>query len=208
MMNFLRMIGLILLSFLLTAQTTSTEVLGAVYDSSGAAIAGAGVTLTRIETGETRRAKTTPKVFTRFRSSSQVSTALTCEMAGFKATAITGINVQLQQRARVDVVLDVGEISQRVEVTADARLLNTEDAAVGQSIESKRVVEVPVAYRNVGHLAVMVPGVSFGTRMGRTTGSTGRTSPSGTAVSLGRARANRSDAVADTRRYRRERAAL
>ena len=62
--------------------------------------------------------------------------------------------------------------------------MNTEDAAVGQSIESKRVVEVPVAYRNVGHLAVMVPGVTFGTRMGRTTGSTGRTSPSGTAVSL------------------------
>jgi hypothetical protein len=37
------------------------------------------------------------------------------------------------------------------------------------------VVDVPVAYRNVGHLAVMVPGVSFGTRMGRTTGSTSRT---------------------------------
>ncbi len=97
---------------------------------------------------------------------------------------MNGINVQLQQRARVDVVLEVGEISQRVEVTAEARLLNTEDAAVGQSIESKRIVEVPVAYRNVGHLAVMVPGVTFGTRMGRTTGSTGRTSPSGTAVSL------------------------
>ncbi len=57
MMEFIRKVCLISVPFYLTAQTTSTEVLGAVYDSSGAAIAGAGVTLTRIETGETRRAK-------------------------------------------------------------------------------------------------------------------------------------------------------
>src|SRR3954454_12795395 len=184
MMEFIRKACLILVPFVLTAQTTSTEVLGAVYDSSGAAITGAGVTLTRIETGETRAAKTNAEGLYSFPLIEPGQYRVNVEMAGFKATAVSGINVQLQQRARVDVVLDVGEISQRVEVTADARLLNTEDAAVGQSIESKRVVEVPVAYRNVGHLAVMVPGVSFGTRMGRTTGSTGRTSPSGTAVSL------------------------
>jgi hypothetical protein len=183
-MNLIRKTSLILLSFVLTAQTTSTEVVGAVYDSSGAAVSGAEVTLTRVETGETRRARTTAEGLYSFPLIEPGQYSVNVQMPGFKATAVTGINVQLQQRARVDVVLDVGELSQRVEVTAEARLLNTEDAAVGQSIESKRVVDVPVAYRNVGHLAVMVPGVSFGTRMGRTTGATGRTSPSGTAVSL------------------------
>ena len=49
---------LVITPLLLMAQTTSTEVVGAVYDSSGAAVAAADVTLTRIETGETRRAKT------------------------------------------------------------------------------------------------------------------------------------------------------
>jgi hypothetical protein len=124
MMEFIRKGCLISVPFLLTAQTTSTEVLGAVYDSSGAAIAGAGVTLTRIETGETRGAKTNAEGLYSFPLIEPGQYSVNVEMAGFKATAITGINVQLQQRARVDVVLDVGEISQRVEVTADARLLN------------------------------------------------------------------------------------
>jgi hypothetical protein len=81
-------------------------------------------------------------------------------------------------------MLEIGELNQRVEVAAEARLLNTEDAAVGQNIESTRIVELPVAYRSVGQLALLVPGVSFGTRMGRATGGTGRTSPAGTAVAL------------------------
>ncbi len=183
-MQFKRLLFVSILPLILMGQTTSTEVVGAVYDSSGASVAGADVTLTRVETGETRRAKTNAEGLYSFPLIEPGQYNVNVELSGFKPTSVRGVNVQLQQRARVDVVLEVGESSQRVEVTAEARLLNTEDAAVGQSIESKRVVEVPVAYRNVGHLAVMVPGVTFGTRMGRTTGSTGRTSPSGTAVSL------------------------
>src|SRR4030095_3921860 len=106
------------------------------------------------------------------------------EMQGFKATTISAIDVVLQQRARVDVTLQVGELTQQVEVLGERRLLNTEDAAVGQNIESKRIVDLPVGYRNVGHLAIVVPGVTFGNRMGRATGATGRTSPAGTVVYL------------------------
>src|SRR5215217_387664 len=95
MMEFIRKACLILVPLLLTAQTTSTEVLGAVYDSSGAAIAGAGVTLTRIETGETRRAKTNAEGLYSFPLIEPGQYSVSVEMAGFKATAITGINVQL-----------------------------------------------------------------------------------------------------------------
>jgi hypothetical protein len=177
---------LFLLTFglILPAQTTSTEVVGVVKDASGLAVPGAAVTLTRNETGETRRAVTNTEGLYSFPLIEPGNYRVAVQMTGFKATSITDINVQLQQRARVDVTLQVGEVSQSVEVVAEVRLLNTEDAAVGQSIETKRIIDVPVAYRNIGHLAVMVPGVTFGTRMGRTTGSTGRTSPSGTAVSL------------------------
>lgn len=147
-------------------------------------IAGAGVTLTRQETGEVRRATTNSEGLYTFPLIEPGTYRVNVEMSGFRATVVNDINVVLQQRARVDVTLEIGDLSQKVEVTAEARLLNTEDAAVGQNIESKRIVDIPIAYRNVGHLALMVPGVSFGTRMGRSTGSTGRTSPSGTAVSL------------------------
>jgi hypothetical protein len=56
-----------------------------------------------------------------------------------------------------------------VQGTAEARLLNTEDAAIGQNVESKRVVELPIAYPSIGQLALIVPGVSFGTRLAATT---------------------------------------
>ncbi|HWB98596.1 MAG TPA: carboxypeptidase regulatory-like domain-containing protein, partial [Bryobacteraceae bacterium] len=168
----------------LAAQTSSTEVSGLVTDASGAPVAGAGVTLTRLATGETRRAASNNEGIYAFPLIEPGEYKVDVALAGFKSTTISHINVLYQQRARVDVKLELGELAQRVEVSAEARLLNTEDAAVGQNIESKRVVELPVAYRSVGQLALLVPGVSFGTRMGRATGGTGRTSPAGTAVAL------------------------
>src|SRR5579885_1446819 len=160
-----------LLAGLSRAQTSSTEVVGLVTDASGAPVAGAEVTLTRLDTGETRHASSNADGNYAFPLIEPGSYKVVVSVAGFKTTTISNINVLYQQRARVD-------------VTAEARLLNTEDAAVGQNIESKRVVELPVAYRSVGQLALLVPGVSFGTRMGRATGATGRTSPAGTAVAL------------------------
>jgi len=148
-----------------------------VRDPSGAPVPGAAVTLTRQATGETRRAVTNNEGLYSFPLIEPGDYRVNVAHTGFKSTSIANIAVLFQQRARVDVTLEVGELSQRVEVTAEARLLNTEDAAVGQNIESKRVVELPTGYRNIGHLAVLVPGVQFGTRMGRATGSTGRTSP-------------------------------
>jgi hypothetical protein len=64
-----------------------------------------------------------------------------------------------------------------------AGLLNTEDAAVGQSLEQKRVVDLPVGYRQVGYLAVTMPGVSFGEQSGAA-GNGARTSPAGATVDL------------------------
>ena len=168
----------------LHAQTSSTEIGGLVTDTSGSAIAGAVVTLTRVDTAEVRRATTNTDGLYAFPLIEPGEYKVSVELTGFKTTTISSINVVYQQRARVDVKLEVGELTQSVQVTAEARLLNTEDAAIGQNVESKRVVELPIAYPSIGQLALIVPGVSFGTRMGITTGATGRTSPPGTAVAL------------------------
>jgi Carboxypeptidase regulatory-like domain len=168
----------------LYAQTSSTEIGGLVTDTSESVIAGAEVTLTRVATAEVRRATTNTDGLYAFPLIEPGEYKVAVEVTGFKTTTISSINVVYQQRARVDVKLEVGEITQSVQVTAEARLLNTEDAAIGQNVESKRVVELPIAYPSIGQLALIVPGVSFGTRMGITTGATGRTSPPGTAVAL------------------------
>ncbi len=165
------LICLAALALPLGAQTSSTEIAGLVTDSTGSIVAGAEVTLTRIATGESRHAATNNDGLYSFPLIEPGEYKISVGFTGFKSTIVSNINVLYQQRARVDIKLELGELTQSVQVMAEARLLNTEDAAIGQNVESKRVVELPVAYPSVGQLALLVPGVSFGTRMGITTGA-------------------------------------
>lgn len=167
----------------LRGQTTSTEVTGIVYDSSGLPVYKAAVTLTRIDTAEVRQELTNQAGVYVFPLIDPSTYRLDVKAAGFKATTVNNLNVIFQQRARMDVTLEVGQLNQTVQVTAEARLLNTEDAAVGQALEQKRVVELPVGYRQVGFLAVTMPGVSFGEQSGAL-GNGARTSPQGATVDL------------------------
>jgi hypothetical protein len=61
--------------------------------------------------------------------------------------------------------------------------LNTEDATVGQSLEHERVLELPAGHRQIGFLAITIPGVSYGSQMGPT-GAGARTSPAGATTDL------------------------
>ena len=76
----------------------------------------------------------------------------------------TGITVELQQRARVDFQLTVGSTTESVQVVASAVALKTEDASIGQVIDNKRVIELPLNGRNISALAVLTPGVQFGSQ--------------------------------------------
>jgi carboxypeptidase family protein len=120
----------------LSGQTSSTEVLGTVTDTSGLVISRADAILTRQTTGETRTAKTDQDGIYLFPLVEPANYSVEVKMAGFKVAKILNIDVLFQQRARVNVTLEVGQLTQLVEVQAEARLLNTEDAAVGQNIES------------------------------------------------------------------------
>ena len=151
---------------LLYAQTTSTEVLGLVTDSSGAAVPGAAVTLTRLTTGEKRSATTNAAGEYSFPLIEIGDYRVHVEMAGFKSETVSRLHVELQQKARVNFALEVGQLSESIEVRANAVALKTEDASVGQVIDNKRVVELPLNGRNVQSLAVLVPGVQFGLRTG------------------------------------------
>ena len=146
-------------------------------DPSGLVVSGAEVILTRQATGEVRNTKTNEDGIYLFPLVETGDYGVEVRMAGFKSMRISNIDVLFQQRARVNVTLEVGQLTQAVEVKAEARLLNTEDAAVGQNIESQRIVELPVGYRNVAHLAITIPGVQFGSGMGRSAGNGARTSP-------------------------------
>ena len=115
----------------LFGQTSSTEVLGTITDSSGLVISGAEVILTRESTGVSRKTESNREGIYRFPLVDPADYRIEVRMAGFKSAKISNIDVLFHQRARVDVTLEVGQLTQTVEVQAEARLLNTEDAAVG-----------------------------------------------------------------------------
>ena len=87
--------------------------------------------------------------------------------------------METQQKSRVDVVLEVGAVTETVEVAAAGAVLETENSAVGQVIENKRVADLPVSGRNLIHLAAMVPGVQYGSRSGGADGQGGFPIPGG-----------------------------
>ena len=165
------------------AQTTATEIRGLVRDASGGIVIGAQVTLTRVSTGTTSRSTTNEAGLYVFPMIEPGEYRVHVEMTGFRPHTVSRVVVQFQQRARVDIELEVGTLTEQIEVVGGLRVLETEEASVGANIESTRIVELPLAARNIGHLAVLIPGVIFGGRMGATTGE-GGASPGGTAVAL------------------------
>ena len=88
-------------------------------------------------------------------------------MAGFKGEEVRGLRVETAAQVRQDFQLQVGAVSETVEVMANAATLTTETASVGGVIENKRIIELPLNGRNVVSLAVLIPGVQFGYRTGQ-----------------------------------------
>lgn len=158
---------LVLLALAASAQTVSTQILGLVTDSSGAVISGAKITAKHVRTGDIRVTESNETGNYIFPLLEIGEYELTCSAAGFKTEVRTGITLQLQQKARFDFVLSVGQQVETVEVQASGVLLRTEDATLGSVVEHKRIIELPLNGRNFAQLATLMPGVNFGaSRMG------------------------------------------
>jgi hypothetical protein len=91
---------------------------------------------------------------------------LTAEANGFRRFVRNGVILQVGQRARLDIQMPVGGVSETIEVTAETPLLDTSDASLGQVIENRKILELPLNGRNVVGLAALstgvVPGAGFG----------------------------------------------
>ncbi len=161
------MAGFFSFASVLIGQTVSTEILGLVTDSSGAVVAGATVTAKRPATNDVRTTKTNETGNYTFPLLDIGQYEVSCAAPGFKTEVRSGIELQLQQKARLDFVMQVGQQAETVEVSGTTVLLRTEDATLGSVVESKRIVDLPLNGRNFAQLATLMPGVNFGaSRMG------------------------------------------
>lgn len=145
-----------------SAQVTTGTIFGTVTDPSGAAIVGASVTVTDIDKGTVVNRKTDETGSFLFPFLIPGNYKVTVEQSGFKKAEQTGITLQVDQRARVDMQLTVGNVSETIEVTAAAPLVQSTSAETGQVIEQRAVQELPLNGRNFAQLVYLAPGVTPG----------------------------------------------
>src|SRR5260370_170342 len=141
---------------------TSGSITGEVTDQSGAVAPNVAVTATNSKTNVARSTATNAAGIYSFPDLTPGIYEVKVAAAGFASIVKTNIELQVQQTARVDFSLSVGQAAQTVEVSASANSLDTETATVGTLIEEKRISELPLNGRNFFSLVALAPNVAFG----------------------------------------------
>src|SRR5262245_20365544 len=127
---------------------TFGEITGRVTDLTGAAVPGAAVTITNVSTNAGRATTTTQSGDYSLPSVPPGIYNVKIEQKGFKASVSNSVEVQVQQTVRLDFILQVGAITESIEVQASADQLQQENATVGTVIQNRGIVELPLNGRN------------------------------------------------------------
>src|SRR6195256_4315687 len=141
------------------AQSTYGAIVGSITDSSGAAITDANVTLTNVGTSEKRSQSSGSDGLFTFVNLFPGQYRIDVEKPGFKHFVRTGLTVEVQQSTHIDAALQVGEVSQVVEVTAETPLLQSETSSLGTVVDAREANELPLNGRNIYNLATITPSV-------------------------------------------------
>jgi len=142
------------------AQKDAGSIVGTVKDSSGALIAHATVTVTDVERGSTFSAATNDAGEYIAGPLRVGHYTVTVEHAGFKKAVSEIVNLDVQQRIALNVTLQVGRITEEIQVTGAAPLLETETSELGQVVDNKRVANLPLNGRNFAQLALLTAGTA------------------------------------------------
>jgi hypothetical protein len=143
----------------LAGQTFYGSVVGTVNDASGGAMQGATATLINNGTGERRIVTIGADGSYRFVNLVPGAYKLEIEQPGFRRYNRDEITVEVESALRVDVAMQVGDVTQAVEVQSEAALLQTENASLSQMVAGRAVQEIPLNGRNVLNLVELAPGV-------------------------------------------------
>src|SRR6266705_2109619 len=152
----------VLLSVAPVIAQTQAGISGVIHDPSGAVIPGVSVTVSNPATNFSRSAISNDSGIYNLPSLQPGKYNIKVELPGFRTITQNDVELQIQQSARLDFTLQVGDLSQTVEVSGAAALIATENATVGTVIENKRIVDMPLNGRNFLQLVSLSPNVSYG----------------------------------------------
>lgn len=144
-----------------SAQTgTSGQITGNVTDESGAVVPDATVKITQIGTGAERTAVTSSDGNYSFPNLEVGVYKISVTKTGFKETAVSEVSVNVANVTRQNISLQTGEVSETVQITADAVQIETQTGAVGEVVTGEQVRELPLNGRSFVQLTQLQPGVS------------------------------------------------
>src|SRR3954470_17523548 len=152
-------IGLFFVISAVWAQFETSEVLGTVGDNTGAVLQNVDVTLTNQDTGITAKTVSDESGQYDFFNVRVGRYTVIAERPGFSKFTTEGVVVNVGARQRVDVTMQVGGLSQTVNVQGAAETLDTDSSEKAQVIHTRQIVELPLNGRNFSDLALLATNV-------------------------------------------------
>jgi hypothetical protein len=151
----------VVLAPLLSAQDSTARLLGTVTDPTGAVIPAANVVVRNVATGLERRAVANESGNYSIPALPIGQYTVTAESAGFKTSTITGLALQVNQEARLDIKLELGTAAESIQVQATSPVLVTDGSSVGQVVENAAIANMPLNGRAFWQLAQLTPGAVY-----------------------------------------------
>ena len=145
-----------------SAQSTSGRIVGTVTDAAGASMPNIAVTVRDLDTNALRSVQTTDAGSYVFPDLPIGNYEVSVEATGFKHYVATNLKLLVDLTLRVDVRLEVGNVTQEVDVTGQAPVIATEQSSLGEVMQNKEVVELPLNGRNFLEIANLAAGSTQG----------------------------------------------
>ena len=143
------------------AQFDSANISGVVQDTTGAILPGVDVTLTNVGTKIARQAVTNEAGLYTFPNVPVGEYQITAMLSGFKPITKAGVQVNAGLNIRVDVALEVGALSETIQVQAATTLVDT--SVIGRTVRAEQIAETPLSGRRASQVAQLAPASSAAT---------------------------------------------
>jgi hypothetical protein len=162
-----------------TAHAQQGQINGAIVDNSGGVIPGVTVTAIESGTGIARDTITGANGRYQFPSLRPTTYTIKAELTGFRTAERTGVNLQANQNLTLNLTLELGELSETVTVAGEAAQVDVSSATLAEVVDHERIVELPIAGREVARLQTLVAG----TVLGSISNETGKSIPGAVRIS-------------------------
>ncbi|MBL8173233.1 MAG: TonB-dependent receptor, partial [Bryobacterales bacterium] len=139
---------------------TSAEITGRVTDASKAVVPGATVTATNIDRRTSRTTTSNDQGYFILPSIDKGNYEVTVQASGFKPVTQTGLKLDVNQSLRLDFSLEVGAVSEKIQVVGDTPLLEVNTAQLGTVVTEEKISELPLNARNFTQLLTLTPGAA------------------------------------------------